>query len=349
MKLQDSLIRASFGLGRRAEAWQMLADFTGTGMEHGRALETAADIYRFRRQKSVSRILLEFRKSLANGSILPPARRFASETDLLMFSGEGKIEAGPMYNGAARVARSQLAFRKAVRSALAGNVVSLAALGILYYVMGEQLFPTISQEVEPALWPFYVRILAGVSYFVAGSWWLVLAAVAAAIGAMTWSTSRWTGPGRALADKVPPWSFYRLQSGLTFLLLLVESARMGLSLTSQWMMDLSGLSGPYVRKRIRGIVERTGSNQAGIGAAALEAGYGWPPNDLSAALAAYSRQDGWVENFSAYLDRWIQQAEAQVNAAAAVLQYIIYAFVAVTVIVTIQAIFSLVQSAQLAF
>ena len=346
MNLKAAIRRAGFGLGTRAEAWQMLADFTSTGMEHATALQTAAEIFRSRREGSAAHILMEFRWALSRGSIMPAARLYGSETDLLMFSGEGRIAPDAMYRGAARVARSQMTFRKAIWSTIGANLVSLVGLGILYWVLGDRLFPVVRQTVDTAQFPLHVNAMAAVADFVATDWWLLLPAILGLLSLVGLSVGRWKGPGRVTADRFPPWSLYRMQSSLTFLLLLVESGRMGLDITSQWMTDISRMSGPYVRSRIRAIVERSGSSAQGIGAAAMQTGQGWPPTDLAAALAAYSTQDGWIENFSNYLDRWLADAEARTRAAAQVLQFLLFGLIALSLFITVQAIFTLVQLVQ---
>ncbi len=346
MNIRAMVRRAGFGLGTRAEAWQMLADFTSTGMEHARALETAAEIFRSRRQGSAAFILLEFRWALGNGSIMPAARLYGSETDRLMFSGEGRIAPDAMYRAAARVARSQMTFRRAVWSTLGGNMVSLVGLGILYWVLGDRLFPVVRQTVDTTQFPAHVNAMAAAAGFVASDWWLLLPCVVGLLSLVGFSVGRWHGAGRVTADRLPPWSLYRMQSSLTFLLLVVESGRMGLDLTSQWMTELSRMSGPYVRSRIRAIVERSGSSAQGIGAAAMQTGHGWPPRDLAAALAAYSLQDGWIDNFSAYLDRWLADAESRTRAAAKALQFLLFGLIGLSLFVTVQAIFTLVELVQ---
>ena len=345
--IEQGLHRLAFGLAVRAEAWQLLADFTGTGMEHGKALETAAEIFRIRKQRSVSHILMSMRVDLSAGSILDSARLYASENDVLMFSGEGEIEASSMYHGAARVARAQLAFRKAVLAAVFGHAVSLLAFCVLFYILGTRLFPAIEPMLDTSTLPFHVRILAAISGFFAGKWYVVFGGMAGAAAAISLSMRRWTGAGRTLADRIPPWSLYRILTSLTFLVLLVESGLMGKSLTTQWLIDLSRMSGPYTRRRVMAIAEMAGNDPAGIGAAALKAGYGWPVSDLAATLAAYSQQPDWLGNYSRYLDRWVAQAEARVNAAARGFQYTLLSLIGITLGLTISTIFSLIEHVQM--
>lgn len=344
--IQDFLHRLSFGRTVRAEAWQMLSDFTGSGMEHGLALETAANIFKHRRNRSAAHILMKMRWDLSNGSLLPSTKLYASDVDVLMFSGERSIEASSMYGAAARLTRAQIVIRQAIRGALIGQAVSLLALGVLMHVLGSQLFPEVRRSVGDVGFATHVLIVESVAGFVAGNWVLVLGAAAAAATAIGLSMRHWSGTGRTIADRMPPWSLHRLETGLTFVMLLVECGRMGQDLTTQWLLDLSNLSSPYVKRRIRSIADMSGNDPAGIGAAALAAGFGWPAQDLAATLAAYSRQDEWIDSFSAYLDRWLARSEVRVKERAAGLQNVLLMLIAAVMAVVISAVFAIYENVQ---
>ena len=241
---QRMLHRMSFGLKVRTEVWQTLADFTLTGMEISMAFETAARIYRLQGNRSVEHILLEFRNAMVTGSIAETAAAYATESDRLMFTGESDIEAHRMFAAAARVGKAQLVIRQAVRSALFGPCLSLLGLIALYIVLGTRLFPAFEQAAPAAAWPTHVQILAWLSYGVAENIAVLAAGAACLAAAVTASVRMWTGLGRSWADRIPPWSLYRMQTGLTFMLLLVESGKMGRSLTTSWMLDVARASGP---------------------------------------------------------------------------------------------------------
>ena len=344
--IQDFLHRQSFGRTVRAEAWQMLSDFTGSGMEHGLALETAANIFKFRKNRSAAHILMRMRWDLSDGSVLPSTVRYASDVDVLMFSREHSIEASSMYGAAARLTRAQISIRQAIRGALIGQAVSLLALGVLMHVLGSQLFPEVRRTVGDVGFAAHVRIVEAIAGFVAGNWLLALGTAAAAAAVIGLSMRRWSGTGRVIADRMPPWSLHRLETGLTFVMLLVECGRMGQDLTTQWLLDLANLSDPYVKRRIQAIADMSGNDPAGIGAAALAAGFGWPAQDLSATLAAYSRQDEWIDDFSKYLDRWLALVEARVKERAAGLRTALLLLVAAVMAVVISTVFAMYENIQ---
>ncbi len=343
--IRDRLHRAGFGLRVRAEVWQTLADFSATGLELGAAIETTAAIYRDRGDRSVAHILGELRRSLGAGAMRPAIMRYAPD-DALMFSGEGRIEAAPMFAGAAKIARGRLTLRRAVRSALAGPLLAVLALVGLYYILGASLFPAVRELAPPERWPLYAKVIHVIAGGVHDHILIAAPSAAALVFGVALSTRYWYGPGRALADRVPPWSLYRMQTGLMFLMLLVESGKMGRNLNTAWLLELARLSNPYVRDRIGAIARRAGNDPAGIGAAAMSCGNGWPAPALNTALAAYCRQENWLRNFSAYLDRWMERADERARAAAALANYILLSAVAGSLIGALLTIFGLLQEVQ---
>ncbi|MDE0256049.1 MAG: type II secretion system F family protein [Rhodospirillaceae bacterium] len=345
--MADFLHRLSFGLKARAEAYQLLADFTASGMDLGVALETAGSIYRARGNESVHYILGEMRRSMAMGLGLRPAlRRFAPQTDRLMFAGEGSIDSDAMFASVAKICRSQLAMRKAMLSAIAGPSMAIAALLGLYYLLGARMFPAFAQLAPIETWPLHSRMLAGVAIRVADGVLLAAPAVAIALFAVGWSARNWSGRGRVWADRIPPWSLYRLQTGLLFLMLLVESGRMGRNLNTAFLLDLARDAGPYVASRIRAIAHLTRNDPSGIGAAAQRTGQRWPDVTLAAALAAYSRQDNWLENFGDYLDRYAETADARARGAATTLNYVLTLMVAASLGGALLTVFGLIDQVQ---
>ena len=343
----DGLHRVSFGLKTRTELYQLLADFTGSGLELGVSLETGAAIYRDRGNRSVAHILMEMRRSLAIGAgVQPVLGRFAPESERLIFLGEGSIEAATMFGSAARISRSQLTMQRAMIAAVAGPMLAIVSLIGLYYLLGSRMFPAFELMAPRANWPVYAQVIAAAAGLVADYIIIIVPALALAIAGIAASTRHWTGFGRSIADRVPPWSLYRMQTGLLFLMLLVESGKMGRNLNTAFLLDLARQSGPYLTSRIRAIARLSGNDPSGIGAAAVRSGHGWPGIALSTTLAAYSRQDNWLQNYSRYLDRYLETVEITAKAAASTMNYILLALVAGSLAGALLTVFSLIGQVQ---
>ncbi len=345
--LGDVIHRLSFGLKTRTELCQMLADFTASGMELGVALDTCTTIYLDGGNRSVAHILTEMRRGLAIGAGLQPVlQRFAPETERLIFHGEGTIDAAPMFGAAARITRGQLTIGRAMMSALAGPARAITALLGLYYLLGDRMFPAFEMMAPRESWPVYARIIAAISGFVAERIFIVAPALVVLTAVLVISTRHWTGFSRSLADRVPPWSLYRMQTGVLFLMLLVESGKMGLNLNTAFLLDLAGRSGPYVASRLGTVARICGNDPAGIGTAALRSGHGWPGNALSSTVAAYSRQDNWLVNFSKYLDRYMETVDVKARAAASFINYLLLALVAGSLGSALLTVFGLINQVQ---
>ena len=94
-----------------------------------------------------------------------------------------------------------------------GSVYALVALG-LTLVYGILAIPNFSHG---ALFTIGAYAAFAIIERLHAGFWLALVG-AAAVAAMIWTLPRWVGPMRAKADKLPPWSLYRLVNGAGFML-----------------------------------------------------------------------------------------------------------------------------------
>ena len=111
--------------------------------------------------------------------------------------------------------------------AVAGPMLAIVSLIGLYYLLGSRMFPVFELMAPRENWPGYARAIAVVAGLVADHIVIIVPALALAVAVITASTRHWTGFGRSIADRLPPWLLYRMQTGLLFLMLLVESGKMG--------------------------------------------------------------------------------------------------------------------------
>ena len=90
----------------------------------------------------------------------------------------------------------------------------------------EPLRKTAPPKVFQAIGP-----LADVSTFVRDWGWAVIVAVGILVAIFAVSLPYWIGPGRVQLDKFPPWSWYRIAQGSSFLLALSALMRAQVPIT----------------------------------------------------------------------------------------------------------------------
>jgi type II secretory pathway component PulF len=331
----------AFGLPARAETWQLVADLVASRMDTGRALSIVATMYRQRGKYLLAWGVDDLRASLATGEFPKASARLAGNAEALLFSRYATADAQRMFEGAARIARSQQKIRAAIINAVATPALLVGLLTVLFYIMGSNFFPTLAQVTQPSLWSPQARAIAYVADIVVNHHWRVLA-VAGGLVLILRVSLPLNFPGRRLLDRLPPWSLYKLSTGSAFLFSVVETGRMGGDLKSATLMGMAQLAPPYVRVRINRIAIE--AQRANLGEAAIAAGDGFPAQDVNTVLAAMAAQDGWLDRFARYLDRWLETIEQNVKRMTAVLNVVLLAMVTGTIAASLSAIFSVLQA-----
>ncbi len=305
------------GTRRRVVVWNVMRRTLESDFSIREAIETA--IEGAPKDKARLFMLRRWQFAYADGN-----QAFASEVARWVPASEGMIlgalaegNAQSVVAAAAKVAEVTRTMTRAVRNALlmpCGTL--LLALAALWWAGGD-LLPKFREMSDPEKWSngaqlgywlattvreYDLAIAAGVLALVVGGWVAVL---------------RWTGIGRRAMDDYIPFSLYRVVSGTAFLMMVVELMKLGVDLNEATWGRLSERASPYVRSRMDAIQERMVRGGMGVGRAMREAGTGFPDHELVAVAAAFDGREGWHEEMSLFLERWVGDSEEAVKLAAA--------------------------------
>lgn len=345
MTLHDRLLPIiaplAFGTTTRAEAWRLVADLLAARLDTGQALTQAAEIYKLRGKPLTASILMELRAAIPRGAFIETAARLAPGSETLLFARFGRADAGRIFEGAARIARAELVMRRAITQAIAKPALLTVLTGVLYYVLSTELFPQVETISPRSAWPATAQIIAGLADVLAQNIALIVAAVGAATLVIRYSMA-FPFPGRLLLDRLPPWSLYKLRMASAFLFAIVETARTGGEIKTSTLQAMADAANPYMRDRLNRIAE--GLVSGNIGQASIAAGQDFPARDLNAILALIAAQDGWIERFAAFLDRWLADVELTIQRATASLNLILLALIAASLAGAITNIMAVLQT-----
>ncbi|MCZ8056641.1 MAG: hypothetical protein O9329_18245 [Microcystis sp. LE19-12.2C] len=333
----------AFGLARRAEAWRLIADLIAARLDAGQAIAQAAEIYRMRGKALTAHLLMDLRVSISQGEFITKAAEIAPGAESLLFARFGRADAGRIFEGAARIARAELVMRRAITSAIAKPVLLIVLTYVLYYVLGTQLFPQVEQIQPRSTWPASAQVIAAISDFLVNNVFLVIGVTAISGFAIRASLSV-PFPGRMALDRLPPWSLYKLRMASAFLFAIVETARTGGELKTSTLQAMAEHANPYIKDRITNIAKHLPT--ANIGQAALAAGQDFPARDLNAILALVAAQDGWIERFAAFLERWIADIELTIQRATAGLNVALLLLITLSLGAAISNILAVLQTLQ---
>ncbi len=178
--------------------------------------------------------------------------------------------------------------------------LTLMALAAGFLIMiATSLMPRFAALSDPETWEGAGAMLYAASSFIASWKGAALALVLAlTASACAWSLPRWTGRLRMLADRLPPWSVYRMLTGIGWLYAtatLMQGREIKLDAVVRRLVTAPETC-PYLRWRLGPVLE-AGRLGLTLGEALCRARDRWPDPAMVDDLRAYSA----LPNFSSLL------------------------------------------------
>ena len=336
--------RFHFGPAQRARTWRLVADLVDAKLDLPEALETAATVAREGGQGAVATLILDLRAGVQHGDLDQRVARYTSGAEALLFRVIGSAGAAGVLRSAMRLAEQEDRLGRALKGALAMPALLTVLMGIVFYMLGSELFPALIDVAPLDRWSPAAQAIGNFSLWFVGNFQLLLIGLAAVLLFFRLFLPRYAGPGRATLDKVLPCSLYRLQVGTGFIFTVTELGRMGETLNSQLLHELSIGTRGYLKSRIHAIALQLTAR--GWGDALKATGHDFPARDLNAVMAALDGKDGWVETFSGFLDRWLEELDNRVKVQTRILNMGLMCAVAGTIATTLSSTLSVLQSIQ---
>ena len=333
----------ALGGNARVELWHMLADLVASEMEIEVALGVTIASYEDQGRSLVPTILKRWQRVLLEGR--PLEREIAlwvPATESMVLQGLGTVEAGPLLEAAARIAEARVKQMGALWSALAMPLALALGIVVSLWLSGSEFVPVMLEMVPVSRMETAARVFTGASSWVHGNATAVFAGIAGGGALLAWLTLTWTGLGRTLADRVPPFSLYRTVAGSSFLFVAIELLRSGVDLNEATFGQLKSSGSRYTRSRI-GAIEARMKQGLGLGRAMVDAGQGFPDPALVAVVAALDGKEGWEEKLAAFVARWSERSEQLLKRRTAVLNMVLMVAAAVAMGIAIKALFGLMK------
>lgn len=326
------LRKAAFGPVARADTWQLLADIVKAGPSIDATVEMLIKGCLRTGRRNRALVLAEMGVGVRDNNVGERLAPYVSAAERLVLEGIGSRKAEKVLAGAAQLVRNRMALRKAMQGALAMPLLLISGVVAIVIFVGLQLLPALGKVIDLEAIPGWQGVVVqGILAFSAnpGRVGAILGGVIVAIAV---STRLWIGPGRTFADRFPPWSLVRLQAGTGFLFAVIEAGRAGTAVTPALLERMAKAGGRYEASRIRALIPgllRTGN----LGTAALDAGQGFPDDELSLVLEALWNRDDGVDRAGDFVERRLERVESAVRARMAVLNAVLMATVAAALVI----------------
>ncbi len=337
------LRKLGFGAAVRAKVWQLLADIVKNGVKLEKALEIVIRGYLRTNRRGRAQVLAEMVSGGLDGKMAERVAPYSSAPERLIFEGLESQAAHVVFGAAARLLRNRLALRKALTEAIAMPVLLFFSLFALILFFGIELLPALGEIVDFGALPPVQKVTVDVTLALAdnparlGFW------VAGFLTGLVLLMRLWTGPGRAFADRFPPFSVMRLQAGAGFLFAVIEYGRGGTTINPDLLERMARNTGRYAASRIRALIPHMQTND-NLGDAALAAGQGFPDDELAVVLQALWNVEGGIDRAGYFLESRLKEIESDVKARMAVLNGALLTLVTVVLILLMMIMFSAFDS-----
>ncbi len=328
----------------RSGVWRLIGDLTNESMGESDAIEAVIDINRKKKQNAVVYILGRLRYSIGQNTFPAEISKYVTPSESLMFGSWGSADASNMYKAAHRILEIQRTMKRTIFGIILPSLIGLCVAFLLYYIFGSQLFPAFIGISPLEEWSTFPRMVAIVSMAYVDNLVLTILGVMAIILALRHFIRTYSGPGRVMLDRIPPFSLYRITTGVAFLMTVIERGQMGGDLNKRLLERMARQSRGYVRNRIETMARYADQQSGGVGSAAHQAGQGYPSEELALIMAKYSERGGdWLNNFSGFMTSWVNDIQQQIKLMATGLNVFIMMVVTSSLLVAMLSIFAIVS------
>lgn len=328
----------------RIDVFQMIADLLESGMSLEKALDIAAETASVQGQAWRAGVLRKWRDALVAGRFSDTAARWVPPAEAMIFGAYGRVEAGVLFAGAARVAEMRSKQKGAMWKALALPVMLIVGLIVLLWGAGGHFIPVLEGVSDPGTWGMGAQVFRMTSVWLHSNFLLFLAIVGGLMFCVYLLIVYWTGPGRQHADKVAPFSLYRTLTGSAFLFVVLEFVSAGVDVNERTFTAMKKGASPYARHRIDAI-QRHMAGGAGFGASMRLAGHGFPDPALVPVVAALDGTAGWERKLGGFVERWVGRSDEVLRSRAALMNGTLLLIVTFVMAGGIDAMFGILQQA----
>lgn len=188
---------------------------------------------------------------------------------------------------------------------------------LMLYGIGAYMVPPMVAAAPGANWTGVAGDLVAVSEWIIVYWPFAFSSVPITAIIIYTTLGIWTGKIRATFDAVPPWSLYRVFTGVCWLLALAALVKGGTSLSIA-LRSLRADSSKYLRERIDTalIYINSGYN---LGEALYKTGLGFPDHEIIGDLKIYSELDNFEDALDALANEWLEESIYSIGQRAAIL------------------------------
>ncbi len=203
----------------------------------------------------------------------------------------------------------------------------LAMMSVLIiYAIGVYMVPPMLDAAPNVVWHGMAKDLIDLSSWIQKHWLGAFAFLPVTMAIIYFTIGRWTGKIRAAFDAIPPWSLYRVFTGISWLLALSALVKGGTPVSTA-LRALRKDSTKYLKERIDKTLVFI-NNGDNLGQALAKTGLNFPDKEIISDLKIYSELDNFEEALDNLANEWLEESVFIIEEKASILNMIAILIVA---------------------
>ena len=285
-------------------------------------------------------VMREWQKNLERGMTFSEATRgWVPQNETLLVTSGNLSNLVVALENVGRVVDGTQRIRRAMTSAIGYPLFLLGlTFGIIIMVGIYLVPPLIEVGGGDVVWRGSAQSLVWLSTISIKYWYIFLVVFASVIAVVWVSLANWSGRLRAVFDKFPPWSIYKIQMSVGWLMSLGAMVSAGVTIP-----DAMRMLADSANRYLKSILERTLryiANGENLGRALEHTGRDFPDSEIMGDLTIYADMNGFDENLNRvandYLNESVRKMEKISNTLNSIGILLISAIIAWVVLGTFQ-------------
>ena len=202
-----------------------------------------------------------------------------------------------------------------------GYPVFLMMMAVLIiYAIGVYMVPPMLDAAPGTVWTGIARDLVGVSAWIKENWLAAFLTLPVIMLIIYATIGIWTGFIRVFFDNIPPWSLYKIFTGITWLLALSALVKGGTPVSTA-MRALRRDASRYLKERIDATLVYISSGE-NLGSALAKTNLDFPDKEIIGDLKIYSELDNFEEALEKLANDWLEESVYIIEQKAGVLNMV---------------------------
>lgn len=177
---------------------------------------------------------------------------------------------------------------------------------LIIYAIGVYMVPPMLEAAPNVRWRGMARDLVDLSDWIQKNWLFAFSILPVIAGIIYFTIGSWTGRLRATFDHMPPWSLYKIFTGISWLLALSALVKSGTPVSTS-LRALRRDASRYLQERIDKTLVFV-NNGDNLGQALGKTGLDFPDPEIINDLKIYSELDNFEEALDKLATEWLDES-----------------------------------------